>query len=161
MVSQEIRTPLNGVLGVLSLLNASEELTAESRQLVTAAQDGAKVLMRLLGDIIELSQLEAAPFELQLGDISPLELCEDVLAAVSPAACKKGLAVVSRIDSRLPEKIRADGGAVASSLAESGRQCCQVHHSRRPAAAGLAAMDGRPPRRRFHGRGYRHRHCAS
>lgn len=109
MVSHEIRTPLNGVLGVLSLLNASETLTAETRQLVTAAQDGAKVLMKLLGDLIDLSRLEAAPIELQVGDISPFEICEDVLAAVSPAASKKGLAVVSRIDSRLPAQIRADG----------------------------------------------------
>jgi PAS domain S-box-containing protein len=76
-MSHEIRTPLNGVIGVAGVL-ARTPLSAEQRDMVSLVQSSAKVLERLLSDILDQSKLEAGDFELQ---IAPFDLRETIEAA--------------------------------------------------------------------------------
>ncbi len=76
-MSHEIRTPLNGVIGVAGVL-ARTSLSAEQRDMVGLVQSSAKVLERLLSDILDQSKLEAGDFELQ---IAPFDLRETIDAA--------------------------------------------------------------------------------
>ena len=76
-MSHEIRTPLNGVIGVAGVL-ARTPLSAEQRDMVGLVQSSAKVLERLLSDILDQSKLEAGDFELQ---IAPFDLRETIEAA--------------------------------------------------------------------------------
>lgn len=106
-MSHEIRTPLNGVIGVLSLLGATE-LPDNLRQLVTTAHESALALLGLLGDLIDLARLEGEQQRSQHADFSPLELLEQCLAAVAPAAAAKRLTLASQIDALVPERLRGD-----------------------------------------------------
>ena len=114
-VSHELRTPLNGVLGVLSLLEHSD-LPAAERQLVAAAQDSARSLLALLSDLIELARLDSGGLKTARQRCNLLELAEQALAAVAPAAAANRLVLASRFDTWLPEHARIDAARVRQVL---------------------------------------------
>jgi PAS domain S-box-containing protein len=89
-MSHEIRTPLNGVIGVAAVL-ARTPLNAEQRDMVELVQSSAKVLERLLSDILEQSKLEAGDFELQLAPFDLRETIEAAAELMRARADEKGL----------------------------------------------------------------------
>lgn len=64
MMSHDIRTPMNGILGMLDTLADSELNSTQARQLELARESG-KQLNVLLNDIIEIVRAEAGKLELQ------------------------------------------------------------------------------------------------
>ncbi|HEX5783311.1 MAG TPA: ATP-binding protein [Burkholderiaceae bacterium] len=63
-VSHEVRTPLNGVMGLIRLLMDSS-LTDEQRQWLMLMDDSAQTLLHLLNDILDLSKIEAGRMDLE------------------------------------------------------------------------------------------------
>jgi signal transduction histidine kinase len=58
-MSHELRTPLNSILGYAFLLqNQSDPLTEDQRSALQKIDDGANALMRLINDLLELTQLK-------------------------------------------------------------------------------------------------------
>ncbi|PVM77517.1 PAS domain-containing hybrid sensor histidine kinase/response regulator [Caulobacter radicis] len=90
-VSHEIRTPLNGVVGVLSALSRTE-LTKRQREMVALIETSAVTLERLVGDILEISRVEASAPSLNLGPFTPTAELSGVLELAALSARAKGLA---------------------------------------------------------------------
>ena len=55
VMSHEIHTPMNGVLGTLDLLEDSA-LGIEQRELVKIAQDSGQLLLAVINDILDMSK---------------------------------------------------------------------------------------------------------
>jgi PAS domain S-box-containing protein len=89
-MSHEIRTPLNGVIGVAGVL-ARTPLNGEQRDMVGLVQSSAKVLERLLSDVLDQSKLEAGDFELQMAPFDLRETIEDAAELMRVRAEEKGL----------------------------------------------------------------------
>jgi CheY-like chemotaxis protein/nitrogen-specific signal transduction histidine kinase len=62
-MSHEVRTPLNGVIGVAGVL-ADTPLAAEQRKMVGVIQNSAQVLQRVLDDVLDLARVEAGRLEI-------------------------------------------------------------------------------------------------
>jgi signal transduction histidine kinase len=62
-MSHEIRTPMNGVLGMLQILRGTP-LNADQSALVATAERSALCLLDLIGDILDLSKVEAGKLEI-------------------------------------------------------------------------------------------------
>ncbi|HRK39454.1 MAG TPA: ATP-binding protein [Burkholderiaceae bacterium] len=106
-VSHEVRTPLNGVMGLIRLLTDSP-LTDEQRQWLTLMDESAQTLLHLLNDILDLSKIEAGRMEL---DSAPFNLMDEVGQACGPLvaqAAVKELAILVDIDPSLPESVQGD-----------------------------------------------------
>jgi CheY-like chemotaxis protein/nitrogen-specific signal transduction histidine kinase len=72
-MSHEVRTPLNGVIGVAGVLG-STPLADEQRKMLGVIQNSAQVLQRVLNDVLDLARVEAGRLEIaseafNLGDV--------------------------------------------------------------------------------------------
>ncbi len=85
VISHEMRTPLNGLLGALDLLKQAPLDPAESRLVNTATASG-ELLLRHVNDVLDIARLEAGQLELDAAPLDIPALVEGVLAVMEPAA---------------------------------------------------------------------------
>ena len=107
-VSHELRTPMVGVVGAIDLLNRSD-LDPRQRELLEVLQTSAGAQLELIGDVLDLSRIEAGEIDLELRSISPRELLDGVATLFRTACEAKSLALTVEVDASVPEWIRADG----------------------------------------------------
>jgi signal transduction histidine kinase/ActR/RegA family two-component response regulator len=108
-LSHEIRTPLNGVLGMADVL-ARSPLDPSQREVLANITASASRLNAVLGDLLDLSRLEAGQIEIRSAPFELAELLDEVVAGRQPAAREKGLALEVR--ARLASGARVMGDAV-------------------------------------------------
>ena len=107
MMSHEIRSPMNGVLGTAELL-AHSALDDAQRRLVETAQRSGATMLALIDDLLDLSRIEAGKLTLLESRIELDLLIDDVMQLVAPAAQAKGLGCHSRLAPDLPAHLVGD-----------------------------------------------------
>ncbi|MEV4474019.1 response regulator [Nonomuraea sp. NPDC049504] len=106
-ISHEIRTPINGVLGMNSLL-MNTRLDDEQRYYATTAQEAAQNVLRLLDDFLDLSRIEAGHLQVEAAPFDLPRLCDEVVAPFAPHAYEQGLWLTLRIDENVPRQVCGD-----------------------------------------------------
>ena len=114
-VSHEMRTPLNGILGMSGLL-ADTKLTPEQHNYVDAVHDSGTALLTLIEDILDTTLIEANKLELKLSEVNPGRLAEDVCELLASRAHGKGISIVSYISPSVPDTIMLDAGRLRQIL---------------------------------------------
>jgi len=102
-ISHEIRTSLNGIMGVLSLLKTSG-IVGEKKRLVDAAENSAHSLLFIVDDILDFSKITSGKIEFESIQFNLREVVEDCLALYKDAARAKKLA----LHSYMPLEINPD-----------------------------------------------------
>jgi CheY-like chemotaxis protein len=93
LMSHEMRTPLNGVIGMLGLLTRTR-LDGAQRAYAEAAQQSAEHLLGLVNDLLDDARLEAGKLEFDLAPVDLESLVRGVAELLSPRAHEKGLEIV-------------------------------------------------------------------
>jgi signal transduction histidine kinase len=109
-LSHELRTPMNAILGWVSLLARGEGVT-DSRHAIEVIQRNAEMQARLIEDLLELNRLALGTTRLQL---APTDIASVLVAAVDslkPTAEAKDVRVAASIDAPVPQ-IQADAQRV-------------------------------------------------
>ena len=114
-MSHEIRSPLNGILGMTTLALQTDLSTLQREYLVTV-QSSAESLMSVINDILDFSRIEAGRVELEFLDFSPARRIERILAPMRPKAVEKGLSLSVEIAPDVPERVNGDPGRVGQVL---------------------------------------------
>ena len=114
LMSHEMRTPLNGVIGMLGLLTRTR-LDGAQRAYAEAAKDSAEHLLGLVNDLLDYARLEAGKLEFDLAPVDPETLVRGVAELLSPRAHDKGLEIVWSVSADVPH-IRADEGRLRQVL---------------------------------------------
>lgn len=113
-MSHEMRTPLNGVIGSLSLVERSD-VNEQTANLVKAAERSAETLLTLIDDLLDLSRIEAGEIDVEYSVFDPIELSTIVTEVFSPLAEKKGITLSKEVNT--PGKaIKSDVGKIRQVL---------------------------------------------
>jgi signal transduction histidine kinase/ActR/RegA family two-component response regulator len=89
-VSHEVRTPMNGVLGMCDLL-LSTELTPLQREFAVTIEESAQLQLQILNDLLDSAKIEAGKVVLEAIPFSPQHLVEAISRVFQADVIKKGL----------------------------------------------------------------------
>lgn len=108
-ISHELKTPLASSDFSLRLLEDERvgTLTAEQKELVQSLKDDNQRLLRILSELLDLSQVESGKIQLNLQPVAVNDTIIKALAAVQNAAREKNIQLKQQMAEDLP-KFRAD-----------------------------------------------------
>ena len=89
VMSHEMRTPLNGLLGALSLLRETA-LRADQISLLETMDISGRLLLRHVNDVLDVTQFETGQVQPDLHDFDPGQLVADVIASTTALASARG-----------------------------------------------------------------------
>ena len=105
-ISHEIRTPSNGVLGFLELLQDRNLTSSEREEYVSIFNHSALRLIKTINDIVEISQIQSGLISLNITETDIRQLSTAVFDRLKNGAADKGL------DFRLNHSLPDDFGCV-------------------------------------------------
>lgn len=106
-MSHELRTPLNGIIGFTNLL-LNEPLSPVHREYLDHVSRSARTLMQLIGDILDLSRIEAGKLELHPESTDVRRLLGDVVDIVRYPAAAKKIELILFVAPEVPRAIVVD-----------------------------------------------------
>jgi len=90
-ISHEIRTPFNGILGYLAILQEDDLSVSERNEYFGVINYCAHRLMNTINDIVEISQIQTDQTKLVMQDIAVKRLVEDQFNRFISEADRKGI----------------------------------------------------------------------
>ncbi|CAN7343245.1 EAL domain-containing protein [Pseudoduganella sp. LjRoot289] len=106
-VSHEVRTPLNGVVGMLDMLKEMR-LTQRQQECVDVAWNSSRTLIDLINNVLDFSKMDAGKLSLEETDFDLRKLLEEVIELVARPAQQKGVEVAYALAPGVPERITGD-----------------------------------------------------
>ncbi|OQP64101.1 PAS domain-containing sensor histidine kinase [Niastella vici] len=103
-ISHELKTPLASSDFSLRLLEDERigKLTIEQKELVQHLKDDNQRLLRILSELLDLSQVESGKIQLNLQPVAVNEMINKALAAVQNAAKEKNIQIKQQLAENLP-----------------------------------------------------------
>jgi signal transduction histidine kinase len=90
VVSHEVRTPLNGILGMAQIMGAGPLAPAQAERLQIVRRSG-EMLLSILNDVLDLAKIEAGRIELELIEFNLGQTLAATAECFAPLASAKGL----------------------------------------------------------------------
>ncbi len=115
VMSHEMRTPLNGILGVLDLLKTTGLDDQQSRY-ARIATSSSEVLLEHVNEALDITRVESGELHLSLQDFSLNELLQGLLDVFDPLAREKALSIALKVDPAVEGTYHGDAGRIRQIL---------------------------------------------
>lgn len=103
-MSHELRTPLNGIMGMITLAR-SHMIDAVGKEQLDKAKAAADHLLRVIGDILDISKIEAERMTLERVDFKLMPVFENLVSLVGHKARGKGLEMLTQMPTELSGQV--------------------------------------------------------
>jgi len=110
-IGHEFRTPMNGILGFIDLLNKTG-LDTKQKEYVHMINRSAKNLMSNIEILLDLSQMQGGRLKLDNTIFSLLSEMETACYEYYQQGLEKGINIHSFIDPKLPKELESDAGKI-------------------------------------------------
>ncbi len=114
-LSHEVRTPLNGMLGMAGML-AQGPLGVEQRRQVELLQQSAQSLLTLVNDSTDFSRLGAGRMAIEQIGFDLRHAVDQVVALMQPLADEKSLRLDASVEALVPSLLIGDPGRLRQVL---------------------------------------------
>jgi len=114
-VSHEVRTPMNGIMGMTELV-LSTDLSGEQREYLETVKASAHTLLSVLDDILDFSKIESGMLTLESIPFRFRESLGESLDAFNLLARQKGLELSMEVATDVPESVEGDPGRLRQIL---------------------------------------------
>ncbi len=106
-ISHELRTPMNGILGMTALVLDSA-LTSEQREYLGMAKDSAEALLAIIDNMLDFSSIDTGALRLHTSAMNVRESVDATIGSLAAAAAGKGLIVSGIVEPGVPETVVGD-----------------------------------------------------
>jgi two-component system sensor histidine kinase RpfC len=107
VVSHEMRTPLNAIIGMADLLRDTS-LNREQADMLQTLRSSSRVMLGLVEDVLDFSKIEAGKVVLEKADFDLHALVNSTCRIVAAQATAKGVEFVVSILPEVPPAVRGD-----------------------------------------------------
>ncbi len=114
-MSHEIRAPMNGVIGMIDVLQQSS-LNGPQMEMANIIHDSAFALLAVINDILDFSKIEAGELKIELVPMSVAAIVESVCETMDIMALKKMVDLTLFTDPAIPAGVLGDPGRLRQIL---------------------------------------------
>ncbi len=114
-VSHEVRTPMNGVLGLSALL-LDTDLDEKQKKMIAAIRESADALVGIVDEILDFSHLQKGQVELDTAPFDMRVLIDGVVELMQPRADAKGIRLESKTPGITSQRFLGDSGRIRQVL---------------------------------------------
>ncbi|VVQ12714.1 Sensor histidine kinase RcsC [Pseudomonas fluorescens] len=114
-LTHELRTPMNGVIGSLELMQ-TVEMGQELEQYQQTAAGSARDMMRMVNGILTLTELQAGKLKASPATFSLRGVVEALRAQFDGNACSKSLDFKVEVAPNVPDRLHGDSAKLAQCL---------------------------------------------
>ncbi|MGV8400885.1 ATP-binding protein [Pseudomonas aeruginosa] len=107
-MSHEIRTPLNAIIGMHELVLEKAEQGELDKDMLNVAQDAARGLLLLLGNVLDLARIESGRVDSAPEPSCPSAEIEGVIPLVVGMARRKGLSLETQLSGAVEQWVMLD-----------------------------------------------------
>lgn len=107
VVSHEMRTPLNAIIGMADLLRDTS-LNREQADMLQTLRGSSRLLLGLVEDVLDFSKIEAGKVTLESADFDLHALVNSTCRILAAQAAPKGVEFVVSIMPEVPHALRGD-----------------------------------------------------
>ncbi len=107
VMSHEMRTPLNGIMGALELLQ-HDTFDPKQQSLLATAKNSSEILLEHVNDVLDISRLEAEAIDMNQEAFVPAELVAEVKSTMNGIAGEKGNRIITRVDMEARRPVSGD-----------------------------------------------------
>ncbi len=114
-MSHEMRTPLNGVIGMTNLL-LDTPLDANQRSYVESIREAGGALVTLINDVLDYAKLRAGKLELEAAPFDPFHTVQSATEMLAPRAAEKKIDLCGFTHPSTPQKLIGDENRIRQIL---------------------------------------------
>ena len=114
-ISHDLRTPLNGIIGMTELL-LDTTLDTHQHKYIRTVRSSGETLLTLLNEILDFAKIEAGMVELERIEFDLLRTVESVIEVIAQPCNEKALELICFIDPRIPPRLVGDPARVRQIL---------------------------------------------
>jgi signal transduction histidine kinase/CheY-like chemotaxis protein/HPt (histidine-containing phosphotransfer) domain-containing protein len=114
-MSHEVRTPMNGVIGMTGLL-LDTNLTLEQRRYADAIRESGNGLLAIINDILDFSKMSVGRLDLEKAPFDMAALVGSVIEITAPHAMGKGITIACFLDPAVQRGYQGDAGRLRQIL---------------------------------------------
>lgn len=107
-MSHELRTPLHAIIAASELLLARNDLPEEASEKASLITNSGELLLRQIGDILDLAKVEAGQIELEHEPFALGTVITDCAQLMADAARNAGVQLETKLSPQLPSHVLGD-----------------------------------------------------
>jgi PAS domain S-box-containing protein len=102
IVSHDLRTPFNSILGFTDLLTEDENLTEiEKKKYVGFIKESSKSMLELVNSLLDLTRIQTGRIKFEPEKISARMILQNSINALSGSAFQKNIEIISEVDGKV------------------------------------------------------------
>jgi len=114
-ISHELRTPMNGIIGMTEL-TLDSPLSSEQRDNLETVKDCSISLLQLLNEVLDFSKIEAGRMHLESAPFELRDFLRSTMKPFTTLAAAKGLQLTWDVAPATPDAVAGDSGRLAQVL---------------------------------------------
>ncbi|MCI9079478.1 MAG: hypothetical protein HFH68_11220 [Lachnospiraceae bacterium] len=106
-VTHELRTPVNGVMGLAQNLLATD-LTSEQRESVDIIKQCCSNMIKIINNILDFSKLQSGKFTIEYNEFSFHQMMDKLVKVNMPQVESKGIKLICNVSADIPDRMIGD-----------------------------------------------------